>query len=233
MTTLPIDPRPGPAAADKIEGHWTQGAQRKGDRMCLVGGLEACGLAPGEWLVARAVARHRDHGERWNDAAGRTEGDVLEWLRSAEPITSDELAEVFGPQWERICALVQRAARLTADEGRALADAAWDAAGAEAWDAAWAAAWDAAGAAAWAAAWAAAGAAAGDAAWADAGADAEDAAWDAAWDAAGDAAWAAAGALVVRDLIGRHGFAQEHYDALTRPWREVIGPVHPDDGPLP
>ena len=51
------------------------------------------------------------------------------------------------------------------------------------------------------------------AAWAAAGA--------AAWDAAGGAAWdvaRAAAALVVRDLIG-----SEQFEALTRPWREVIG----------
>ena len=46
------------------------------------------------------------------------------------------------------------------------------------------------------------------------------AALDDAWDAVRDAA----GALVVRDLI-----ATDHYDILTRPWREVIGPIHPDD----
>ena len=40
---------------------------------------------------------------------------------------------------------------------------------------------------------------------------------------------AAAGVLAVRDLIGRHGFTQEHYDLLTGPWRTVIGPIHPDD----
>jgi hypothetical protein len=70
-----------------------------------------------------------------------------------------------------------------------------------AWDAAWYAAWDAAGDAA------------------------GDAAWDAAWDAAGDAARG----LVVRDIIGQHGFTQAHYDVLTGPWRKVIGPIHPDD----
>ena len=48
-------------------------------------------------------------------------------------------------------------------------------------------------------------------------------------DAARDAAGAAAGALVVRDLIGQHGFTQEHYDLLTAPWATVIGRVHPDD----
>lgn len=47
--------------------------------------------------------------------------------------------------------------------------------------------------------------------------------------AAGAAARAAAWALVVRDLIGQHGFTQEHHDTLTGPWSKVIGPVHPDD----
>ena len=59
------------------------------------------------------------------------------------------------------------------------------------------------------------------------------AAWDAAWAAARDAAGVAAWALVVRDLIGTHGFTQAHYDTLTGPWRKVVGPCHPDDGPLP
>ena len=47
---------------------------------------------------------------------------------------------------------------------------------------------------------------------------------NAAWDAAGHAAGHAACALVVRDLI-----TTNCYDALTRPWRTVIGPIHPDD----
>lgn len=54
-------------------------------------------------------------------------------------------------------------------------------------------------------------------------------AWDAVWEAtcaAWDAAWSAV-ALVVRDLI-----TTEDYDTLTRPWREVIGPIHPDDPEL-
>ncbi|MBP7632495.1 MAG: hypothetical protein KA758_18720 [Acidimicrobiales bacterium] len=205
--TLPINPTPWPLAADKVAGHWTQGAMRDGDRMCLVGGLETCGLAPGEWLIARAVARRRGHGEQWNDEPSRTEEEVVGWLRTAQPITPGELADVFGPQWEHVCALVLRASRLNAVEGREL-----DAAGA----AAWAAARDAAGAAARDAAW--------DAAWGAAGA--------AAWDVARGAAGAAARALVVRDLIGQHGFTQDHYDILARPWRAAIGPLHPDDGPL-
>jgi hypothetical protein len=62
---------------------------------------------------------------------------------------------------------------------------------------------------------------------------ARDAAWDAALAAARDAAlatWDAALALSTRDLIGRHGYTQEYYDLLTRPWRTTIGPPHPEDG---
>ncbi len=62
--------------------------------------------------------------------------------------------------------------------------------------------------------------AARDAAWYPA----RDAAWDAAWYAARDAAWYAAWSLVARDLI-----STDAYDTLTRPWGEVIGPIHPDD----
>ena len=46
-------------------------------------------------------------------------------------------------------------------------------------------------------------------------------------DAAGDAAWDAAWALLVRDLI-----SPRQYDTLTRTWRTVIGPVHPDDADI-
>lgn len=45
-------------------------------------------------------------------------------------------------------------------------------------------------------------------------------AWSAAWYAARDAARA----LMVRDLI-----PTERYDALTRLWRTIVGPIHPDD----
>lgn len=50
--------------------------------------------------------------------------------------------------------------------------------------------------------------------------------------AARDAAWEVARALAVRDLIGQYGFTREHYDTLTGPWRQVIGPIHPDDEPI-
>lgn len=54
-------------------------------------------------------------------------------------------------------------------------------------------------------------------------------AWDAALVAAWGAAWGAALGLIVRDLIGQHGYTQAHYDLLTKPWATTIGKAHPDD----
>lgn len=117
----------------------------------------------------------------------------------------------LGPQGEHVAALIERAARLTRDESSELG-AAWGLA----WGLAWGAAWDAAEDAARIAAVIAAGNAAGNAAW--------DAAGYSAGHSAGHSAGDAAGALLVRDLI-----ATEQYDALTLPWRQVVGPIHPDD----
>ena len=121
----------------------------------------------------------------------------------------------LGPQGREVAALIERLARLTDDEvaGSATAqDTARDAARSAAWYAALVAASgavrDAARSAAWYAAWVAASGAVRD--------TARSAAWY--------AAWYAALALIARDLI-----STEHYDALTRPWRTTIGPIHPDD----
>jgi len=125
----------------------------------------------------------------------------------------------FGPQTSTIEALLARAATLTEDEARTLDEAmtldaarvAWDALDA-ARDACWSATWVASRAATWDAL---------DACWS--------AIWVASWAATWVAAWDAVAALLVRDLIGKHGFTQDHYDLLARPWVTVIGPVHPDD----
>ena len=54
---------------------------------------------------------------------------------------------------------------------------------------------------------------------------------DAAWVTVWDAARGAARALLLRDLIGRYpGWDQDAYDLLTGPWRQAVGPIHPDDG---
>ena len=115
--------------------------------------------------------------------------------------------QALGPQGEQIAVLIDRAGKLTAGEAEKLV-AAEGAAGDAAWDAAWEAAWEAA--------WRAV---------RDAGRRAvEEAAWEATRSAAWYAARDAALALVVRDLISK-----EHYDLLTGPWVQVIGPAHPDD----
>lgn len=132
---------------------------------------------------------------------------------------------VFGPQGEHVAALIERAGRLTSDEVKQLVAARGTALNAAAWftarDTAWFEARDTALNAAWVAAWDATWDAAGDADW-------DTAAWAAAREVAGDTAMA----LVVRDLVGSNGFTQAHYDSLTGPWRTVVGPVHPDDGPV-
>jgi hypothetical protein len=193
---------------------WVQGTWGNGESVCLHGAIRRCQPVPGDAYLIERVAARFGWGIGWNDNPATSWPMIRARLARIE-ITDADLADTFGPQWEAIVALVRRAAVLTPDEAERLA-AARDAARAATWDAARAATWaatraaaGAAGAAAWAAAWDAAGAAAGAAAW--------------------DAAWDAAGALVVRDLIGQHGFTQEHYDLLTGPWRTAIGPVHPDD----
>jgi hypothetical protein len=196
--------------------HWTKGTFGDDRQMCLHGAIRRCQPQPGDAYIVEHVANRLGWGPSWNDADDRTFDDIKARIVAGLEITDTDLADTFGPQWEPIVALVRRAATLTVDEVEKLdatRDAAWYAAG----NAAWYAAGDAAGNAARDAAWDAT----RDAAWYGAG--------DAAGNAAGDAARDTAGALVVRDLIGQHGFTQEHYNTLTRPWATVIGKVHPDD----
>ena len=140
--------------------------------------------------------------------------------RSVRVLREIDAHRVFGPQGEQAAALIERCRTLSAVEVDRLA-AAWEAS----WDAAdrdvtWVAALIAARAAAWEAAW--------------------DAIWDAIWAArstarrATRAAGDAAAALLCRDLIGQApAWDQASYDLLTGPWRDVIGPIHPDDGDIP
>ena len=199
---------------------WAQGVEVDADgHVCLTGALRLCSPVPGDGYLAREVFRRRGRAESWNDAPGRTADEVIDYLASSE-ITDTELEDTFGPQWREIVAQVRAISGAIPEQLDRLA-AAWVAARDAARDAAWVAARDAARDAAWDAAWDAAGAAARAAA----RAAERDAAWDAAWDAAR--------ALSIRDLIGTANYTQEHYDILTAPWRNVMGPLHPDDGPLP
>ena len=210
--TIDLTPTLRSAAELMAENGWAQGTLGSPTGpVCMEGAVTYCNAQPGDGHLVRQVLIRRDRAAHWNDEPDRTAYECVEYLRTAH-ITDDDLATTYGPQWRGIVALVRRAAVLAPDEVERLAAA---------WDAAWA---GVSTAAARGAAGDAARAADLDAARAAAGA----AAWDAAWGARG-AAWDAARALVTRDLIGTHGYAQDHYDALTRSWATVIGPVHPDD----
>jgi hypothetical protein len=202
--------------------HWVQRSWGDGVSACLHGAIRRCQPIPGDAYLVEQVARRQGWGTDWNDDTSTKWPMVRERLARIE-VTDADLADTFGPQWVAIVALVRRAAVLTADEAQRLAAA--HAANAAANAAARDGSGDAAGAVARDAK------AAGDAAWAvardakAAGVAARAAAQIAAQIAALDVAWA----LVMRDLIGQHGFTQVYYDVLTGPWRTVIGPVHPDD----
>ena len=105
------------------------------------------------------------------------------------------MTDRYGPQTVGIEALLERVCNLTDEEVQALRDAGLDAT----WGAAWGAAWRAAS---------------------DAG---RKTTLNAAQYIVLDAALDAARALVVRDLIGQHGFTQAHYDTLVGPWESLMG----------
>jgi len=183
--------------------HWVQQSWGDGVSACLHGAIRRCQPQPGDAFLIEQVANRQGWGTQWNDATSTTWQMVRDRLANIE-VTDADLADTFGPQWEHIVALIRRAAIMTpADVQQVTAPRPVVRAAARVTA-------RSAALAAWrTSAWAAAVAAARDVAW--------------------DAAWAAAAALVVRDLIGQHGFTQAHYDTLTGPWRTVIGPVHPDD----
>ena len=150
-------------------------------------------------------------------------GDVL--MASAHPhkigatavrvLREIEAHRVFGPQGVQVAALIGRCATLTADEvSRLYAATPGTARGVATRDATRGIARGTARVAAWGAALYAA---------------TPDTAWGAARGAALGAAWG----LLLRDLIGKHpGWDQDAYDLLTGPWRQEIGPIHPDDAPM-
>jgi len=182
-------------------------------RVNLDGALRSCTPVVGDGFIAREVLRRKGHAEEWDYAYGRTQDEVVAYLAASE-ITDEDLAATFGPQWPEIIVMIHRASNFTRDELVTMhalqydRSAGWTgvaliayATSRSGWDAVWSAVWDAS--------CSAAGAAIGD--------------------AHRSAAVDAALALLVRDLIGRHGFTQEHYDELTRQWRTVIGPLHHGD----
>ena len=100
----------------------------------------------------------------------------------------------YGPQTVQVEAILERVRKLTEKEAEAL-DAAWGADATRAWVAARSAARAAARAAA------------------------RNNSPARSWGSPKDAIVA----LAVRDLIGQHGFTQEHFDTLVGPWESVMG----------
>ena len=210
-TNLPLG-RINVLAADVIKkAGWTQRREIDHDgSVCLTGALKVCSPQPGDWLIARAVYRHRDRAEEWNDADGRTKEEVINYLRSAK-IVDEDIAEVFGPEWESIVALVRRAAVLTGKEYEAFY------------------LWQDTPSRTMYEGWAEAIMIVRSVSAAQNRKKSETAVQAAAFDTGPGIAADAARALIVRDLIGWGGFTQTHYDTLTQSWAHIIGPVHPDD----
>jgi hypothetical protein len=200
---------------------WAQGTWGNEQSTCLHGAIRRCHPQPGDAYLVEQVARRQGWGTTWNDDNNTTFADVKARILDGLDVSDADLADTFGPQWEQIVAFTRRAAVLTHDEGQRLVaarDSAGHAAQGIALNTAECAAEYAAEYAgrldAWYAAW-------------DAVRNAAD--WDATRYVPRYIARGATRALVVRDLIGQHDFTQAHYDTLTRSWRTVIGPAHPDD----
>jgi len=146
-TIIHID---GETAAGVLDEHgWTQGSYGRAGAVCLHGAIRLCQPHPGDaYLIEQVEARLGRWSTSWNDANGRTQGEVRAVLAAGLDYTDQDLADTFGPQWRAVVALVRRAAVLTPNEAKRL-DAAWEAARGAAMDAAIDAAWGAARAAAW------------------------------------------------------------------------------------
>jgi len=188
---------------------WIQGSwENMSGESCLHGAIRRCQEVPGDAYLIQHVAERQGWGTAWNDARATRWSDIEARIDGGIEVTDADLADTYGPQWREVVALVRRAAVLTREEADRLATALADDL-ADAW----------AAATAQADAWPAA-VASGDAA----RAASEAAAW-----ASGVAAEAAAVALSTRHLIGQGQFTRSHYDLMTAAWREVIGPVHPED----
>ncbi len=148
------------------------------------------------------------------------------WAMKTQPDTQPDvdLESKYGPNWRGVDVVVQTVARATEEQITQLA-AAWSAVqnpervAARDKVIAWDAVWDAARVAMWDATWAATWESVCDAARVTSLCEAWDSALIATWEAVRNAATAA----VVKDLIGQHGFTQEHYDELMVPWIAVFG----------
>ncbi len=191
---------------------WTQGAEKKRGKVSIIGAINHCETTPGDAQILHQVLHHRGRAEDWNDQQGRTEDQVVGFLKRTV-IDTDTLTEVFGPQYRQVLGIVRTLASAYEPDLYELSNAN---AKTPSRLAAYDSAWDAAHAVA-----------------RDAGRDQHaDYAWNAAYndrlpdadDSALFAAADAAAAVAVRDII-----PAEHYRTLTHAWRTVFGGPHTSD----
>jgi hypothetical protein len=160
---------------------------------------------PYEKIVSALRQRHLFPG----DAIIAKQVAEFQSAAGTEPVLDDieiyesDLCEVFGPQWEHVVHFIRRVGTLSRSEVAELQEA-WDVLGDDAVKAVKQVRW----------------------------LTPKEMDLDATWGSVGGAAGAVGAAvlaLVVRDLVGDGGITKGHYDAMTLPWRKVIGPVHPND----
>ncbi len=173
-------------------------------KTCLHGAIRRCVPVKGDAYIIEQVGARFGFGTSFNDEDGWE--PVRDRIAQGFDITDDMLEETFGSNWAVVVNVIRTVAEATKEQFDRL-HAAWGAVLINARDAA--------------------GDAMRDASW-DAGRTAERiAAGEAVAAAGGDGAraavWDVVRAAVLHDLIGRHGFTQEHYDALMAPWIAVFG----------
>ena len=199
-----------------VKGEWSD---ERGN--CLHQGVRMCQPVLGDAYLIEQVADRQGWGVDWNDDEDRTFDDVKQKLVQHREILPHELEETFGPQWAHIMALVRRASVATEVELGIM------------WGVYCSVTTSADGELNWIDNWSKSFVRARTVAtYADrnnARIAAQEAAWRASPSHVRAVAIAAAVALSTRDLIGNDGYKQADYDLLTKPWREVIGKVHPDD----
>lgn len=212
MTNLNTIPR---LAADYIVEHgWIAGAMvASTGEVCLHGAIRECTPLKGDAEIVRTVARFKGFHEEWNDREA-TQDDVLIALQNLQ-VTDAELCETFGPNWEPFVALIRNVVIAIEQDSTHLFQNYQDLFGAQ---------------------------------WSDASHKAVNAGklaglnnWDyniagfslfEPWEMYNSFNYATIGVLTamsVRHLIGEHGFEQDHYNTIIRPWVAVFGSIHPDD----
>lgn len=129
-------------ALDVIRGHVQDLREQHPDEIALldqeIAELQArrdsllawTGNEPGDWALAREVARWRglDSGRTW------TKTNTEAWWAGEGPFSHAEMASTFGPDWPHVVALVRKGASLSSEQRSAYyASDSWDSTWSDAW----------------------------------------------------------------------------------------------------